>query len=197
MAYTQQVVAVEIVGDFKTYRIIGFHDNTVSIATPPMSSRPAGTLTVQVTLEDGQDLDDAARIAVLTDRCGSFVNTTATVQSAAALERCKPDRMQEVLIKTLHFLCRAALEGVGPVSGLSVLCNTKSSKEQVFRALKVLSSQNPNLQMPYEAPVSRFSCPVNKATPVTPADELYEVKDLLWALDRLHMLYKLAQAAAV
>jgi hypothetical protein len=104
--------------------------------------------------------------------------------------------MQEVLIKTLDFLCRAALEGTGPVSGLSVLCDIKGSKEQVFRALKLLTSQNPNMQMPYDAPVSKFACPVTKPTPVTPADDLYEVTDLLWAMDRLHMLYKLAQASA-
>ena len=191
MAYPQQDVAVEIVGDFKLYSIIGFQTNTVSIVTPPMSSRPAGTLTVQVTLADGQDLDDAARIAVLTHSYGNYGDTTATVQSAAALERCKPDRMQEVLIKTLHFLCRAALEGVGPVSGLSVLCNIKGSKEQVFRALKLLTSQQSLWQKEHEPVVSMYDR--RGSTNRMLGDETYQVTDLLWAMDRLRMLYDLAQ----
>ena len=193
MAYPQQDVAVEIAGDFKTYRIIGFHDNAVSIATPPMSSRPSAAFQVQVTLAEGQDLDDAARIAVFTHSCGSYIDTTATVQSAASLDRCKPARMQEILISTLHFLCRASLEGVGPVSGLSVLCNIKGSKEQVFRALKLLASQQSLWQKQQDPVVSMFD---RRMPATTGGDETYQVTDLLWAKDRLHMLYKLAQASA-
>jgi hypothetical protein len=194
MAYPQQDVAVEIFGEFKLYRIIGFHDNAVSISIPSMSTRAAGTLTVQVRLDSGQDRDDAARIAVLTHSYGNSTDTTATLQSAAALERCKPDRMQEVLIKTLHFLCRASLEGVGPVSGLSVLCNVKGSKEQVFRALLLLTSQQSLWQKVQDPVVSMFDRRGSANRML--GDETYQVTDLLWAMDRLRMLYDLAQRSA-
>jgi hypothetical protein len=121
--------------------------------------------------------------------------STSANQSTTALERCKPVDMNGLLVNTLSFLCTAALQGVGPVSGMSVLCNVRGSKEQVFRALKLLTSQNQNMLMPYDAPIAKFACPATVNSP-TAADELYDVTDLLWAMDRLHMLYRLAQASA-
>ncbi len=168
MAHLKQAVLVEKSSDFRMYQIRDVADPVITFSLPQDASRGAGRYRVQVALAEGQDHDDAVRLGVVTHVLrNASEDTAAMIASEDAKKWCQPQKMQEVLIKVLHFLCKAKMDGAAGISGMSVLCSVKGSKEQVLRALELLSSSQ-------GSPVNRQDCGDNNVEEPTLADDDYD-----------------------